>query len=449
MPVEPRHQRRARAVVGLAVGRSPVDRGLRQGALAGRARAAARGGGATQRRAAVGLPRHGAARPGGLLASPAAAPAEPAWRGRAHGGRWRTTCSTRTCSRSASRAASPSTSARPCCCRSRSDWRGCSPIRRDRCSCSIAGKAHPRDERASSFVQQWAGFVRRTDVRARAVFLEDYDMALAENLVQGVDVWINTPRRPWEASGTSGMKVLVNGGLNLSELDGWWAEAYAPDVGWAIGDGREHDEPGWDAAETEQLYSVARTGGRAGVLRSRRRRHSPRLGRADPRQPVASHAALQQQPHAARSTSSTCTCRQPAASAAAPSTTCAWRASCDSGCTSCTIAGQASTGATSRSRPPRTGRPSACQVYLGELAPEYRPRRVVRRAAPGFACRARATAPRPCAQRFCRRIPVRRHRAQRPAGRRLHPAGGPRPCRGHGPGRDALHQLVPRLTPPP
>jgi starch phosphorylase len=120
----------------------------------------------------------------------------------------------------------------------------------------IAGKAHPRDEAGRAFVQQWAQFVRRPDVRAHAVFLEDYDMALAENLVQGVDVWINTPRRPWEASGTSGMKVLVNGGLNLSELDGWWAEAYTPEVGWAIGDGREHAEPGWDAAETGQLFAL-------------------------------------------------------------------------------------------------------------------------------------------------------------------------------------------------
>ncbi len=120
----------------------------------------------------------------------------------------------------------------------------------------IAGKAHPRDEPGRAYVQQWARFVQRPDVRAHAVFLEDYDMALAENLVQGVDVWINTPRRPWEASGTSGMKVLVNGGLNLSELDGWWAEAYTPEVGWAIGDGREHFEPGWDAAETEQLFRL-------------------------------------------------------------------------------------------------------------------------------------------------------------------------------------------------
>jgi starch phosphorylase len=120
----------------------------------------------------------------------------------------------------------------------------------------IAGKAHPRDELGRSFVQQWAQFVHRPEVRDRAVFLEDYDMALAEDLVQGVDVWINTPRRPWEASGTSGMKVLVNGGLNLSELDGWWAEAYAPELGWAIGDGHEHFEPDWDATETGQLYTL-------------------------------------------------------------------------------------------------------------------------------------------------------------------------------------------------
>jgi starch phosphorylase len=75
--------------------------------------------------------------------------------------------------------------------------------------------------------------------------------------VQGVDLWINTPRRPWEACGTSGMKVLVNGGINLSELDGWWAEAYTSSVGWALGDGQEHgDDPAWDASEAEQLYSL-------------------------------------------------------------------------------------------------------------------------------------------------------------------------------------------------
>jgi starch phosphorylase len=82
-------------------------------------------------------------------------------------------------------------------------------------------------------------------------------MLLTENLVRGVDVWINTPRRPWEASGTSGMKVLANGGLNLSELDGWWAEAYTPEVGWALGDGTEHgDDPACDAVDAETLYDL-------------------------------------------------------------------------------------------------------------------------------------------------------------------------------------------------
>jgi starch phosphorylase len=85
------------------------------------------------------------------------------------------------------------------------------------------------------------------------VFLDDYDMRLANELVEGVDVWINTPRRPWEASGTSGMKVLVNGGLNLSTLDGWWAEAFDPDYGWAVG-GRAGQQD--DDAEAAQLYSV-------------------------------------------------------------------------------------------------------------------------------------------------------------------------------------------------
>jgi len=94
-------------------------------------------------------------------------------------------------------------------------------------------------------------------MRPYVVFLADYDMLLTEHLVHGVDVWVNTPRRPWEASGTSGMKVLVNGGLNLSELDGWWAEAYASDLGWAIGDGKEHDsDPAWDRADAEDLYSL-------------------------------------------------------------------------------------------------------------------------------------------------------------------------------------------------
>ncbi len=119
----------------------------------------------------------------------------------------------------------------------------------------IAGKAHPADQLGKALIQEWIRFVRKSEVRSHAVFLGDYDMLIGERLVQGVDVWINTPRRPWEACGTSGMKVLVNGGINLSELDGWWAEAYAPDLGWAIGDGKEHeDDPVRDAVEAELLY---------------------------------------------------------------------------------------------------------------------------------------------------------------------------------------------------
>jgi starch phosphorylase len=121
----------------------------------------------------------------------------------------------------------------------------------------LAGKAHPADQSGQSLIQQWTHFIRRPEVRPHVIFLSDYDMLLTEQLVQGVDVWINTPRRPWEACGTSGMKVLVNGGINLSELDGWWAEAYTPEVGWALGDGQEHgDDSAWDAAEAEALYDL-------------------------------------------------------------------------------------------------------------------------------------------------------------------------------------------------
>ena len=121
----------------------------------------------------------------------------------------------------------------------------------------IAGKAHPQDGPGQEMIRQWSRFIREAGLRSPAIFLSDYDMRMTERLVGGVDVWVNTPRRPWEASGTSGMKVLVNGGLNLSELDGWWVEAFSRDVGWALGDGREHDDdPGWDAAEAEALYEL-------------------------------------------------------------------------------------------------------------------------------------------------------------------------------------------------
>jgi len=121
----------------------------------------------------------------------------------------------------------------------------------------IAGKAHPEDQAGQALIHKWIHFIRQADARPHVIFLSDYDMLLTEHMVRGVDVWVNTPRRPWEACGTSGMKVLVNGGLNLSELDGWRAEVYTPEVGWALGDGQEHgDDPAWDAVEAEELYRL-------------------------------------------------------------------------------------------------------------------------------------------------------------------------------------------------
>jgi len=122
----------------------------------------------------------------------------------------------------------------------------------------FAGKAHPRDENGKKLIQELVRFAGREQVRRRMVFLEDYDLNTARNLVQGVDLWLNTPRRPREASGTSGMKVLPNGGLNASILDGWWDEAYDREVGWAIGAGEEYqdDHEYQDRVEAEVLYTL-------------------------------------------------------------------------------------------------------------------------------------------------------------------------------------------------
>jgi len=121
----------------------------------------------------------------------------------------------------------------------------------------IAGKAPPFDEPGKALIQQWIQFIHQNNLYNHIAFLSDYDVLLAEQLVQGADVWINTPRRPWEACGTSGMKVLVNGGINVSELDGWWAEAFTPEVGWALGDELEHgDDPDWDRKEADALYNI-------------------------------------------------------------------------------------------------------------------------------------------------------------------------------------------------
>lgn len=121
----------------------------------------------------------------------------------------------------------------------------------------VAGKAHPADEAGQAMIKEWVEFSKRPEARDRVVFLSDDDLFMTEQMIGGVDVWLNTPRRPWEACGTSGMKALVNGVINFSELDGWWDEAYEPGLGWALGDGQEHgDDPQWDAVEANQLYTI-------------------------------------------------------------------------------------------------------------------------------------------------------------------------------------------------
>jgi starch phosphorylase len=120
----------------------------------------------------------------------------------------------------------------------------------------VAGKAHSADYVGKEMIQEWINFGREPKYRRHVVFLEDYEISLAQELVQGVDVWINTPRRPWEACGTSGMKVLVNGGLNCSTLDGWWDEAYTENVGWSIGDGSGGTPEEVDARDRASLYET-------------------------------------------------------------------------------------------------------------------------------------------------------------------------------------------------
>lgn len=120
----------------------------------------------------------------------------------------------------------------------------------------FAGKAHPNDKQGQWLIKQWIDFIQREQLQHQVFFLEDYDLQVAARLVQGVDVWLNTPRRPWEACGTSGMKVLVNGGLNLSVKDGWWDEAYSEDVGWALPDHTHATTEEQDAFDAEQLFQL-------------------------------------------------------------------------------------------------------------------------------------------------------------------------------------------------
>jgi starch phosphorylase len=121
----------------------------------------------------------------------------------------------------------------------------------------FAGKAHPRDDAGKQFIQQIVNITRRKDLFGKVVFLENYDINIARHIVAGADVWLNTPRRPMEASGTSGMKTILHGGLQLSTMDGWWREAYDGQNGWKIGEdehaANEHDQ---DEADAVSLRNV-------------------------------------------------------------------------------------------------------------------------------------------------------------------------------------------------
>jgi len=123
----------------------------------------------------------------------------------------------------------------------------------------FSGKAHPHDIQGKELIKEIVHFASKPEIRSHIIFLENYDMNIAKHLVSGSDLWLNTPRRPLEASGTSGMKAAINGVLNCSVLDGWWAEAYEPEVGWSIGNGEEYDEEDeeiQDQVESDALYDL-------------------------------------------------------------------------------------------------------------------------------------------------------------------------------------------------
>ncbi len=153
----------------------------------------------------------------------------------------------------------------------------------------FAGKAHPHDNHGKELIQRIVHFARKSNIRRQIVFLENYDIGIARRLVQGVDVWLNTPRRPQEASGTSGMKAAANGALNASVLDGWWCEGYTEDTGWAIGDGEVYEDTEYqDTVEAQALYNLLeneiiptfyeREGGDIPAQWIRMMKHSIRMG---------------------------------------------------------------------------------------------------------------------------------------------------------------------------
>ncbi len=121
----------------------------------------------------------------------------------------------------------------------------------------FSGKAHPKDDEGKELIRRLIEFARNNDFSRKIIFLEDYDIGVARHLIQGADIWLNIPRRPFEACGTSGIKAAVNGVLNLSILDGWWCEGYSDETGWKIGNGEEYDDYGFqDSVESQALYNI-------------------------------------------------------------------------------------------------------------------------------------------------------------------------------------------------
>ncbi len=164
----------------------------------------------------------------------------------------------------------------------------------------FAGKSHPRDEGGKALIKEVYQFSRQQGFENRIVFVEDYDTYIARRLVQGVDLWLNNPLRPLEASGTSGMKLPPNGGLNLSVLDGWWCESYNGKNGWAIG--AEIDDGSGRVpkrSRREQSLSIARKPDHPALLRQARRQTAARLAAVDARIDPQRHARLQHPPHGA------------------------------------------------------------------------------------------------------------------------------------------------------
>jgi len=121
----------------------------------------------------------------------------------------------------------------------------------------FSGKAHPKDDGGKDLIRRLIEFARQHDLSRRIIFIENYDISVARHLIQGADIWLNTPRRPFEACGTSGIKAAVNGVLNMSVLDGWWCEGYSEEAGWRIGNGEEYDDYGYqDGVESQALYNI-------------------------------------------------------------------------------------------------------------------------------------------------------------------------------------------------